>query len=151
MLFPLLNEGRVMLRAWDAGRAAAGRSRGSIGTESLWHCVVRLAARPWCRAVASRPAGSAQGQLCRDPRRRQSQMLLQSRNSSSPLKMLQHKDPPNPLSSRCKKWIGTKGLLKVTMTHSLRHFAGVGKQKTASGDTSLGPSKLPPSPSVHGM
>lgn len=148
MLFPLLNQGWVMPRAWDAGRAAVGRSHGSIGTKPLWHCSVRLTPQPWCGAVAS---GPVQGQVCRHPRCRQSQMLLQSRNSFSPLKMLQNKDPPNPLSSRCKKWIGTKGLLKVTTTHSLRHFAGVGKQKTASGDTSLGTSKLPPSPRVHGM
>lgn len=143
--------GWVMRRAWDAGRAAAGQSRSSMGTKCLWHCSVRLAAQPWCGAVASGPAGSTQGQLCRDPRRRQSQTLLQSRKSFSPLKMLQNKDPPNPLSSRCKKWIGTKGLLRVTTTHSLWHFAGVGKQKTASGDTSLGTSKLPSSPRARRM
>lgn len=123
----------------------------SMGTKPLWYCSVRLAAQPWCSAIANGPAGSTQGQLCRDSRRQQNQTLLQSRNSLSPLKMLQSKDPPNPLSSRCKKWIWTKGLLKMTTTHSLQHFAGVGKQKTASGDTSLGTSKLPPSPRVRWM
>lgn len=77
------------------------------------------------------------------PNAASNQKLLQ------PPKVLQSKGPPNPLSSRCKKWIGTKGLLRVTTTHSLRHFAGVGKQKTASGDTSLGTSKLPPSPGAQ--
>lgn len=123
----------------------------SIGTKPLRHCSVRLVAQLWCGAIARGPSGSAQGQHCRDPRRRQNQTLLQSRNSFSPLKMLQNKDPPNPLSSRCKKWSWTKGLLRVTTTHSLRHFAGVGKQKTASGDISRGTSKLPPSPRVCGM
>lgn len=119
MLFLLLNQGWVMLRAWDAGGAAAGQSRSSMGTECLWHCSVRLVAQLWCSAIASGPAGSTQGQLCRDPRCQQSQMLRQSRNSFSPLKMLQSKDPPNTLSGRCKKRTGTKDLLRVTMTHSL--------------------------------
>lgn len=98
----------------------------------------QISAQPRCSVVASGPAGSTQGQLCRDPRRRQAKCYFKAETASALLKVLQNKDPPNPLSSRCKKWIGTKGLFKVTTTQALWHFAGVGKQKTAPGDTSLG-------------
>lgn len=65
--------------------------------------------------------------------------------------MFQDEDLTNPLSSRCKTWIGNKGLVEMTMTHSLWHCAGVGKQKRAPGDPCLGMNKLTASPRVHGM
>lgn len=140
-----------MLSAWDAGRAAGGQPCGRMGTGHPWHCLVRLAAWPWCGSSSQRSCWLPQGQLCRDPRHRQGQTLLQSRNCFSPLKMFQSKDPTDPLSSRCKTRIGNKGLLGVITMHSLQHFAGVGKQKTASGDPCRGTSRLAPSPRVHGM
>lgn len=96
------------------------------------------------------PAGSHRGSSAEIPDTSKAK-LLQSRNGFSLLNMFQDKDPTNPQSSRCKTWIGNKGLLGVTTTHSLRPFAGVGKQKRASGDPCLGMNKLAPSPRVHGM
>lgn len=52
MLFPLLNQVWVMLRAQDVGRAAVRQTRGSTSTKPLWHCSVRLTAQPWCGAIA---------------------------------------------------------------------------------------------------
>lgn len=52
MLFPLLSQVWVTLKAWDVGRAAARQTRGSTSTKPLWHCSVRLAAQPRCGAIA---------------------------------------------------------------------------------------------------
>lgn len=138
----LLQSGSGRSRARTSRQAAMSQPRGPRSC-----CVlVALYGLGWPgRTPSPRPSGSV-GTPRGDPG--QSQAPLQSRSSLSPLGVLQSKGPPSPRRSRCKKWIGTERLVRAAATHGSRRFAGLGKQKIASGDASLGMRVLPRSPSV---